>query len=449
MVTVTAPAVRFASSSPKIRSWLAAPRRKSTRHPRAAQRVGQREQRRRAVAAADQQGPRPGRRQRERRRPSGPTTSSGSPCRAAASHSRAASVHAEHDLHSAGVGAGRGDRGSAKERRSSTPRSGPPTGSRRTARAGTARRPRRPRSRQVVRADPPAGQHLAPHLHRAAARAGALTGRPRRSCSCSSCSERTPGRPGSTPRSLHAAAMPCTVVTHGIPAATAAVRISYPSRRGPASRPRRRRVENQGHVPVGDPLHAVGPAGRAVRGSLARPRPAPRAGAAPQHGPLGGQDREAPGRPAASSGGSWPACPGWRPRRTPVPPTGSERTRPPATWRTPSERRVQPHHLAGRAHLRARARCPPRAVGAAEPVERQHRLLDRDRRSSGRSPPSPSAGSSPSARSSARLAPSVIRAAALASGTPVALDDERHRTGCPRVGFQDRHRRRPSGRTAR
>ena len=37
-------------------------------------------------------------------------------------------------------------------------------------------------------------------------------------------------------------------------------------------------------------------------------------------------------------------------------------------------------------------------------------------------PPSPSAGSSPSARSAAMLAPSITRAAALASGTAVALD---------------------------
>ena len=40
----------------------------------------------------------------------------------------------------------------------------------------------------------------------------------------------------------------------------------------------------------------------------------------------------------------------------------------------------------------------------------------------GRSPPSPSAGSSPSARSSAMVAPSMIRAAALASGVAVAFD---------------------------
>ena len=42
--------------------------------------------------------------------------------------------------------------------------------------------------------------------------------------------------------------------------------------------------------------------------------------------------------------------------------------------------------------------------------------------SAGSSPPSPSAGSRPSARSSAIVAPSMIRAAALASGTAVALE---------------------------
>ena len=42
--------------------------------------------------------------------------------------------------------------------------------------------------------------------------------------------------------------------------------------------------------------------------------------------------------------------------------------------------------------------------------------------SAGSSPPSPSAGSSPSARRSAIEAPSMIRAAALASGTAVAFE---------------------------
>ena len=40
----------------------------------------------------------------------------------------------------------------------------------------------------------------------------------------------------------------------------------------------------------------------------------------------------------------------------------------------------------------------------------------------GRSPPSPVFGSSPSARRPATVAPSMIRAAALATGTAVALD---------------------------
>ncbi len=42
--------------------------------------------------------------------------------------------------------------------------------------------------------------------------------------------------------------------------------------------------------------------------------------------------------------------------------------------------------------------------------------------SSGSSPPSPRAGSRPSARSSATVAPSEIRAAAFASGTAVAFE---------------------------
>ena len=76
-----------------------------------------------------------------------------------------------------------------------------------------------------------------------------------------------------------------------------------------------------------------------------------------------------------------------------------------------AEGRVDAHHLAGRAHLRAE-----RGVDLGEAVERQHRLLDRDV-AAGR----PAARSRPSSRSSASVAPSITRAATLASGTPVAL----------------------------
>ena len=67
------------------------------------------------------------------------------------------------------------------------------------------------------------------------------------------------------------------------------------------------------------------------------------------------------------------------------------------------------HDLAGGAHLGTEQR-----VGAGEAVERQHRLLDRD-------VVSWRAGSA-GRPSSASVAPSMIRQAILASGTPVALD---------------------------
>ena len=64
----------------------------------------------------------------------------------------------------------------------------------------------------------------------------------------------------------------------------------------------------------------------------------------------------------------------------------------------------------------------PRPSEVAEPVERHDGLLDGDRRVQRQVPPSPLAGSRPSARSSATVAPSEIRAAALASGTAVAFE---------------------------
>ena len=47
------------------------------------------------------------------------------------------------------------------------------------------------------------------------------------SAACASCSDRTPIPPA------FIASIPCTVVMHGMPFATAAERISYPSMRGP------------------------------------------------------------------------------------------------------------------------------------------------------------------------------------------------------------------------
>ena len=62
------------------------------------------------------------------------------------------------------------------------------------------------------------------------------------------------------------------------------------------------------------------------------------------------------------------------------------------------------------------------AVGGAEPVERHHRLLDRDRRVRRQVAAVALGGQQPSARSSAIVSPSITRAAALASGVAVALE---------------------------
>ncbi len=59
---------------------------------------------------------------------------------------------------------------------------------------------------------------------------------------------------------------------------------------------------------------------------------------------------------------------------------------------------------------------PSTRVGVGEAVERQHRLLDRDVVAA-----RPARRSRPSSRSSASVAPTITRAATLASGTPVAL----------------------------
>ena len=56
--------------------------------------------------------------------------------------------------------------------------------------------------------------------------------------------------------------------------------------------------------------------------------------------------------------------------------------------------------------------------------------------SGGRLPPSPLAGSSPSARSVLIDSPSITRAAALASGVAGRLGDERHRARGARVGLE-------------
>ena len=69
---------------------------------------------------------------------------------------------------------------------------------------------------------------------------------------------------------------------------------------------------------------------------------------------------------------------------------------------------VEPHHLAGRFHLR-----PEDQIDAGEAGEREHRLLDRDM--------PPAARAALERRSRASFSPAMTRAAILAIGTPVAL----------------------------
>ena len=64
----------------------------------------------------------------------------------------------------------------------------------------------------------------------------------------------------------------------------------------------------------------------------------------------------------------------------------------------------------------------PRPAGVRNRLNGSTASLTAIGASTGCSPPSPSAGSSPSARRSAIEAPSMIRAAALASGTAVAFE---------------------------
>ncbi len=105
-------------------------------------------------------------------------------------------------------------------------------------------------------------------------------------------------------------------------------------------------------------------------------------------------------------------CPGRPARGTPCPPSGSRL--PAAIWLLAKARpNVRSMPITSPVE---RISGPSRRVGVGEAVERQHRLLDRDV-AAGR----PARPSRPSARSSARVAPTITRAATLASGTPVAL----------------------------
>ena len=97
---------------------------------------------------------------------------------------------------------------------------------------------------------------------------------------------------------------------------------------------------------------------------------------------------------------------------------------------------VDAHHLAGRAHLRAEHGVDGLAVGRAEPVERHHGLLDRDRRVGGQVAAVAVGGSRPSARSSAMRRAEHDPGRGLGQRDGGRLGDERHRAAGPRVGLE-------------
>ena len=105
-----------------------------------------------------------------------------------------------------------------------------------------------------------------------------------------------------------------------------------------------------------------------------------------------------------------------------------------------AEGEVDAHDLAGRAHLRARARVS----ASGKRLNGQHRLLHRDV-AAGR----PAARSRPSSRSSASVAPTITRAATLTSGTPVALATNGTVRAGPGVGLDHEDLVRLAPRTAR
>ncbi len=83
---------------------------------------------------------------------------------------------------------------------------------------------------------------------------------------------------------------------------------------------------------------------------------------------------------------------------------------------------VEAHHLAGRLHLRPEHGVDVAAVGGPEPVERHHRLLDRDRLVRRQGAAVALHGQYPGGPERLTVSPSITRAAALASGVAVALE---------------------------
>ena len=222
VVTVTVPTSRLATISPKSRSARRGADDDLDRRAVGQQRLRERDQRRRAVPAADEDrrrrrrtgsgtACRAGRRCRGRRRCG---AGSASACRRRARRRRTGSCRRTRRRASRCRARTRGAAASRCSHRRRRPR--------RTAPAAPPWRCRRDDGELEVLADPLHREDLALFLHRAH-----RVPRQSASCRCRSCSERTPMSPRtSSSMPWTAAAAACTVVRHGMPAVTAAVRIS-------------------------------------------------------------------------------------------------------------------------------------------------------------------------------------------------------------------------------
>ncbi len=188
-----------------------------------AQRLGQQEQRGRAVAAADEHAVGRVLRQRERP-PSGPTTSTRVVRAQPGEPRRSLSVDGEDELHRAAVDPARGTWWIENARRSSIEAVVATDRQRdELARPGLLRDAGGHDRHREVGADLLDREHLPLHLHRASCRAPAGRHGPSW-CSCRGATPTSPLLSASMP--CTAAASACTVVRHGTPLATAAVRIS-------------------------------------------------------------------------------------------------------------------------------------------------------------------------------------------------------------------------------
>ncbi len=97
---------------------------------------------------------------------------------------------------------------------------------------------------------------------------------------------------------------------------------------------------------------------------------------------------------------------------------------------------VEAHHLAGRAHLRAEHGVDHLPVRGPEPAERQHGLLDRDRRVQAHPPAVPGRGQHTAGAQLGDRRAGHHQGRGLGQRHPGGLGHERHGAGGPRVGLE-------------